>query len=562
MNSISIINPNNLGEVSSECEYDDVYGLASIITSESWAPGRFNNLRRNIPNFTICQLLVLDVDEGCSIETAKDLFKEYKHIIATSRSHGTEKNGVVCDRFRVVLFLDSTITNDRDFKATWATAFRRWPFIDQACKDSSRFFYPSPEIVSINEAGREYNVSIAVDPPPQLEPRKIGTDVIGSSTKGDLWKSTLEFLLEGAPPGQRHTRLVQAVGNLREQGYTQDETLERLQEMSERVGDPAFVDMPALKTVERMYAKPETKYPFQPKQTEKNGTGVIVTAGELLEEMFEYLADKDKVKGDPTGIDGLDKLLGGGTRTGELTVLMAEGKTGKNTLLHDILLRQLSMGHAYGYASRELNPAREVMPNLTTLALKRNAWKSEIDEAFKDATRSLVRGWAVYFAPGYGYFPLDELETWFRQCKDMGVNHFIFDHFHYALLKEDHEATTTLIKKLKALTKELDIHIFLIVQPRGLKEGEKLSPATLRGGSSIGQALDNLLIFERVKGETNISKLTLETARHKLAELGHVHLLYNPETTEFVEVDRRTVSQETPQNIPRGATGRNFPRVN
>src|ERR1051325_9904237 len=127
--------------------------------------------------------------------------------------------------------------------------------------------------------------------------------------------------------------------------------------------------------------------------------------------------------------------------------------------------------------------------------------------------------------------------------------HFLFDHFHYALLSEDHESTATLIKRLKALTKELDIHLSLIVQPRSLREGESLSLATLRGGATIGQALDNLLILERVKGERNISRLSLEVARHKLATLGHVFLQYDSETTEFIEVEKSTVI-ETP--VPMG----------
>jgi hypothetical protein len=314
-----------------------------------------------------------------------------------------------------------------------------------------------------------------------------------------------------------------------------------------------FLSKIDLATIDRMYNR-DLKYPYQPTENQNLDQPLIVNAGELLEEAFAYLSDKDKVKGEPTGIQGLDALLGGGFRTGELTVLMAQAKTGKNTLYHYLMYKHLERGIPFGYASRELNPATEVVPNLLSIALGLNTWTATIDDALKDRARAVLANWQLYFAPGYGYFPIEQIETWFKTLKDLGVSHFLFDHFHYALLGEDYEATAGLIKKLKSITKELDIHVSLIVQPRSLREGEQLSLATLRGGAAIGQALDNLLILERVKGENNISKLTLEVARHKLAKLGSLFLQYDSKTTSFIEVDRQLIHETPmPQGIaPRG----------
>lgn len=288
----------------------------------------------------------------------------------------------------------------------------------------------------------------------------------------------------------------------------------------------------------------ETKYEFTPKEEIKEST--YVRADELLQETFAYLADKDKVKGEPSGIAGLDHLLGGGFRTGELTVLMAQAKTGKNTLYHYLLYKHLQRGIPFGYASRELNPATEVIPNLLSIATGLNVWKEEVDEGFKTKSQQVLSAWPLYFSPGYGHFKLEELEKWFIELKQIGVNHFLFDHFHYALEKEDYDATASLIKQLKTITKRLDIHLNLIVQPRSLREGENLSLATLRGGAAIGQALDNLLILERVRNEDNISKLTLEVARHKLARLGTIYLKYDPTSTTLEEVDRNLVNDTPP----------------
>lgn len=552
MSLVSIINPKNLGEITDELTYDTIYDLAAIISDKSWAPGIFSTRKRTISNLARIELLVLDVDDGCTLVEALEHFKDFKHIIATSRSHQKEKNGVVCDRFRVVLFLDSQLDKDQDFKATWDTAHKRWPFIDRACKDSSRFFYPSPEIISIHDNRQEYATSVAT-----MAAKTESNNGIASiehlGTKGELWKSTLAFLLEGAPAGQRHNELIKAVGNMREQGYSQNEVVSMVDEMTHK--STADWTQPGLskidlKTIERMFNR-ETKYAFKPTEKEKIVPSVIVNASELLEETFAYLSDKDKVKGEPTGIDGLDRLLGGGFRTGELTVLMAQAKTGKNTLYHYMIYKHLERGLPFGYASRELNPATEVIPNLLSIALKTNAWTGDVSEAYQRMAREAMAQWQLFFAPGYGHFAPDDIETWMRTLKDLGVNHFLFDHFHYALMSEDYEATAALIKRLKGLTKELDIHLSLIVQPRSLREGESLSLATLRGGAAIGQALDNLLILERVRGEQNISRLTLEVARHKLAKLGDIGLMYDSDTTAFIEVDRRTVVNSPPA-VPKG----------
>lgn len=559
MGIVSIINVNNLGVVDEELEWNSIEELAAIISTNQWAPGVFKERRRLIANLSKIDLLVLDVDASCTLEDAKQHFRDYKHIIATSRNHQKEKNGVVCDRYRVVLFLEESINSDGNFKATWSHAFRLFPFIDPACKDSARFFYSSCDVVSLKREGRNFLVSVEINNPriQSDESKEVNRSGLrGELLRGDLWKSTLRFFLEGAPPGSRHVALRDACLNMKEQGYTPQEAIDKLQHMIDGNGDwTTTVTKTDLKTIEACFAR-ETKYPFSPIEEEKKSTPIIVNAAELLDETFSYLADKDKVKGEPTGIEGLDAMLGGGAREGEITVLMARAKTGKNTLYHYMMHTRLERGLQIGYASRELDPASEVIPNLLSIAMHENAWNAEISEAYQSKARQVIARWGLYFAPGYGYFPASELEKWFKLCVDQGVRHFVFDHFHYALMSEDHESVAALIKLLKSLVKELKIHLDLIVQPRGLREGEVMSLATLRGGAVIGQALDNLLIFERVKGEENVSKLTLEVARHKLASLGYIYLQYDRQTTSFTEVDRRLVSEiPVPMGIKRPWSG-------
>ena len=58
--------------------------------SENW-----NNENQNI--------LILDIDDGLTIDKAKEIFKGFKYFICTTKSHQKEKKGLVCDRFRIIL---------------------------------------------------------------------------------------------------------------------------------------------------------------------------------------------------------------------------------------------------------------------------------------------------------------------------------------------------------------------------------------------------------------------------------------------------------------------------
>jgi len=87
--------------------------------------------------------LILDVDDGLTLEDAKEYFNGYECIIATTRSHQKEKNGKVCDRFRVLLPTAEPIECDKD---TYAEAMQyllknEFFFADPACKDVSRIFF-------------------------------------------------------------------------------------------------------------------------------------------------------------------------------------------------------------------------------------------------------------------------------------------------------------------------------------------------------------------------------------------------------------------------------------
>lgn len=75
-------------------------------------------------------ILILDVDDGCSIDEAKKIFKEYKYFICTTKSHRQDKKGVICDRFRVILCSNNIPKGDIFFDFIKEMELK-YPFIDK-----------------------------------------------------------------------------------------------------------------------------------------------------------------------------------------------------------------------------------------------------------------------------------------------------------------------------------------------------------------------------------------------------------------------------------------------
>lgn len=264
---------------------------------------------------------------------------------------------------------------------------------------------------------------------------------------------------------------------------------------------------------------------------------------ELTLGMLSSLKDKERIKGEPTGLTGLDTMLGGGLRFGELTALCANAKTGKSSLVHALIFNLLERGIPVGYASREMRPEDEVLPNLLSIKFSENAWLEEIDSKREQKYTEALKQWNLLFSKGYGHFPVQEFVYWTKALHDLGVRHFFIDHLHYCLEDpEEYKDAVKLAHLLKRLSNQLDISILAIIQPTKIQEGMRLGLHALRGGAGIGQALDNLLILERHTDSlgrrvSDISVLTLDVARSKLATPNKIYLQYDKTTTQFKEVE-------------------------
>lgn len=527
-------------------EANSLEDLAEIQLEFNWSPGIFKDSYRSLSNFEEAHSIGLDIDEGISLSEALGLFKDHKHIITTTRSHQVPKNGIIGDRFRVLLFLEEPIRDRATFEATWQSLASQYDFIDRAAKDASRFFYPSKEIISINEDGYEIPVKKAEPKPtPSTKPKALSTE-----QKGKLARKTLEFLIQGAPNGEWNISLFKAAKDWFEQGYEKEEFITRAENIE------GWLDESSLKTIASAFSKEPLYEPRglgpeqEPDVREGAAASLIVTPMDLSNDSLSYLSDKDAVKGEPTGLSGLDDLLGGGKRLGEVTATVAEAKTGKNALWHFLMHTWMKRSIPIAYASRELDPATEVVPDLLSIAFQENARLVELYADKELSYREEMAKWPIAFARDQGYFNFDDLNRWVSECQEkLNIQYFWFDHLHWMLEDPEEWKTASLLSRnLKHLARKNNIHVDVIIQPSKLMDGQRLSLNSMKGGSAIGQNIDNLLILERVPNQKNISRLSLNRARSRLASPGEIYLHYDPKTLSFIEGS--ILPDNTPEEEP------------
>lgn len=313
-------------------EVNNLYDFVEFATKHNYSTGIFKDNYRNKANFLEAECIALDVDnedprDNYTIASAKKIFADYKHIIMPSRSHQKEKNGRVADRFRVILFLERPITDAKDFTATWSSLLEYYPAADKACKDASRFYYPSPEAYSVNEHGRSWPVTEYVAPEP------VDTTTISTNDDlGQLARSTMNFLIYGAPAGYRNARLFKAAKDMQEQGFSIEECKARVSQMIASTGNwgTQYLNETDIMTITNAYKEAPM---YEPREGEPLRRSAFKF--ETLRQMKESAAQIDWFVEDLLSVGGF-------------AIFSGEPKIGKSTLLRNLIKETLDGGQFLG----------------------------------------------------------------------------------------------------------------------------------------------------------------------------------------------------------------------
>lgn len=460
--------------------------ISKIITAGgNWSPATFKDDYRNSKNFEQTPVVALDFDEGFSLDEAQAAFKNYKHIIGTTKSHQKPKNGIVCDRFRVVLFLSEPITDPKIYTSTIHSLLLKFPKADRACKDPGRMFYHCKEIVAQGEGQRV----VPETKIPEL-PKVIDVTFDG---KGELGRETTHFLLFGTDVNWNH-RLYKAARDLHQQGYTKDQAVDLLQLATRNYeGELDYGDM---KTIQSAYSKEPDHAPREPQE-------------ELTP--FQFKSIKQLYQEKPS----INWLVDGMCTVGGLTIIAGQAKAGKSTLI-----RQLCMSVARGedFLGRQVKQGQVVY-----LALEEQ--EALIYEQFKK--HGVKEDDPILYHVGpilkEDFYP--EFEEFVRATMPtfLVIDTFVL----FARIKDqnNYQEVYNALTKLRNLARKTGTHIHLIHHQN---KSDSRGIVSVMGSSAFTGAVDGIFCFDSLD-----SKRYLNVQGRGVKGFHNIPLIYDFDTQSY-----------------------------
>jgi hypothetical protein len=227
------------GQFTIPVKCDTMEQISHMITEYTWSPIIFKKLYRLEKNFLGSFLCVLDFDDGyMSLAEAIEEFRDYKCVIGTTRSHQVDKKGLCCDRFRVVLVWESTITDIRQYKQNILKWIKKYK-TDISCQDGARYMFPCREIVFLNDDGKYIPVEPYVEPQKKKQitfkkSRNVFSKRVQAFFESGLYGSAKE---RGLNAPSRDYESFFAAREMLEKGYSDCEILSQLKcctDLSER----------------------------------------------------------------------------------------------------------------------------------------------------------------------------------------------------------------------------------------------------------------------------------------------------------------------------------------
>lgn len=465
--------------------------LAKLATNSHYSLSTFSKNHRNASNFVQTEAIGLDFDEGLTLAEAKELFAEFRHLILPTKSHQKEKNGVTCDRFRVILFLSSPITDAETYGATWEYLRSQFPACDPACKDPSRQFYRSTGVASMRDDGALVS-PVKPQPKPKLT---VAPSVLATpNDRGELSKRTLKFLLEGAGPGKRHGELFFAARDFHEQGYTQDECVERIRKMIKDTGNWGTDDVNEndRKTIADAFNK-EARY--EPRIERKS---------------FEFKPVGDLMKGSTE----LNWLVEGLLTVGGLSIVAGPPKSGKSTIV-----RQLAVAVSRG--SSFLDRKTQAGPVLY-LALEEQAEMLNAD--FRKLGANPADPIFVHVGGALGNDTIHDLNDAVAQVQPALVVIDTFALFANVRSLDNYGEINPILARIRKIARDNQTHVLLIHHSRKSGHGA----GSILGSQAIHGAVDNAISFNQQDDTRFIS-----TSQRGGRPIVNVEAVFDPKTNTY-----------------------------
>lgn len=280
----------------------------------------------------------------------------------------------------------------------------------------------------------------------------------------------------------------------------------------------------------------------------------FVPVKETLEITFERLDELSKhkgaIRGVPTGLKTLDKMLSGLQRE-NLTILAARPSVGKTSLALNIA-QHAAVEKGFGIAIFSLEMGREMLVDkLISAQAGIDNWRiatGNLDE--EDFEKYGVAAGELAEAPIFiddtpGISTLEMRTKARRLLLEHKIDLIIVDYLqliHGPKTESRVQEVSEISQGLKNLARELKVPVLALsqlsraVEQRGGDKKPQLSD--LRDSGSIEQDADIVMFLYR-PDENDRSNLKLDVAKHRMGATGELDLFFKGEITKFYEVDSK-----------------------
>lgn len=178
-------------------------------TSHAFKDG-YRDATKALPGF---DLVILDVDKDCSIDTAKYLLQDYTYLISTTKRHQTPGQG---DRFRVILPLSHTVKlKAKEYSKFMINLFEWLPFTtDTQTKDIARKWESYKDAEHYYNEGELLDATLFIPQTKKSDDQLKANAAIGNMTNLERW------FLNNTGEGNRSNMILKYALALADNNYT------------------------------------------------------------------------------------------------------------------------------------------------------------------------------------------------------------------------------------------------------------------------------------------------------------------------------------------------------
>jgi twinkle protein len=219
------------------------------------------------------------------------------------------------------------------------------------------------------------------------------------------------------------------------------------------------------------------------------------------------MLDKDQPRGRSTGWITLDAILGG-VRDCEMTVVTGDTGSGKTTWTTALCRNQLLQDVPCLVAPFEQKPA-DVVGKLVGMDARQSIFDMKRDDVKAGISKVVDR--PLYFIDIHGTAPLGVIkDAIYIAVRRFGVKFIVLDHLHFFIESGNDNERQVIDATMRAMAlwvQDLDVHICLVVHPKGLqkdKQGRvrKVTLGDLKGSSEIQKTAWNIVRVWRDRKDT------------------------------------------------------------